>query len=130
MLTDRCCRVPLAAAMLMLFLGCSKSVRLVPAAGRVEQGGKPVANAMVLFMPDIKKNPEAKIASARTDDSGAFRLQTPPHGEGATPGTYRVTVSGFIGKKQIADKYSRPDKSQLTVDIPEGGKQDIVLKID
>lgn len=124
------CRMLFLAALILPLASCSKSLPLVPAAGRVERDGKPVANAMVQFFPDLQKSPQAKIASAKTDDSGAFRLQTTPEGEGAVAGTYKVTVSGYIDKKPIPDQFSKSNLSKITVEIPAAGKTDIVIKLD
>jgi hypothetical protein len=85
----------------------------------------------VQFTPDPAKNKQGRTAVGQTGADGSFRLQTPPYGEGALPGTYRVTVAGYPGQKMpFPSKYSLLDKTTLVVDIPQGGKQDLVLKLD
>ena len=76
-----CCIGGLVAA-----VGCSKKPGLVPAAGTVQAQGQPMPNVTVQFTPDPVKNKSGFAATAQTGADGAFRLQTPPHGEGAMPG--------------------------------------------
>jgi hypothetical protein len=121
-----CCIVVVFAA-----VGCSKNPHLVPAAGTIQAQGQPVANATVQFTPDPVKNPSGFSATAQVGDDGAFRLQTPPHGEGAMPGSYRVTVTGYPGQKlSFPSKYTRLDQTTLLVEIPPEGKSDLILKLD
>lgn len=125
-------RLCLVAVPLLIACGCSSGPPgLVPAAGKVEFGGKPVADASLAFIPDTAKNPQGRSASAQTDAQGAFKLQTAPRGEGALPGTYRVTVNLYPGQKiPFSPDYTRLDKTTLIVEIPQGGKSDLVLKLD
>lgn len=60
----------------------------VPATGTVLYQGEPVAEATVLFIP-IGHN---HAATALTDETGQFQLQTFDPGDGAVPGEYKVTV--------------------------------------
>jgi hypothetical protein len=111
--------------------GCSKApLPLVPVAGKVTYLGKPVADVSVQFVPDPAKNPQGQPAVGQTGADGAFRLQTPNHGNGALAGAYRVTVTGYPGRHTIPAKYSRHDKTPLGVEIPQGGKEDLQLKLE
>jgi hypothetical protein len=91
----------------------------------------PVANVTLQLTPDPVKTRDGLTAVAQTGEDGSFRLKTPPHGEGAIPGFYRVTVTGYPGQKvAFAARYTRLDKTTLFVEIPPGGATDLVLKLD
>lgn len=67
-----------------------KAEGVVPVAGVVTSGGKPVAGATVTFYPD---SPDGRAAAGTTDAQGKFRLTTLSADDGAKPGTYKVMVS-------------------------------------
>ena len=119
------------AALVVAVSGCSKNPPpLVAASGKVQSNGKGVPNAVVQFIPDLSKNPNGCAAQATTDAEGAFSLKTPPHGDGASPGWYRVTVVGYGDKLRFAKKYTQFDKTPFLIEIPQGGKRDVLLKVD
>lgn len=121
----------LLVALLFGFWGCSKnSPPLVPVSGKVQSEGKGVAGVTVQFTPDPTKNPNGYTAQGSTGTDGSFTLKTPPHGDGASPGWYRVTVAGYGNKQRFSSKYTRFDKTPLVVEVPQGGKNDMVLKVD
>jgi hypothetical protein len=121
----------LTVALVFTVWGCSKnSPPLVPVSGKVLGDGKGVAAVAVQFIPDPAKNPNGYTAQANTGADGAFTLKTPPYGDGASPGWYRVTVTSYGGKRSFPMKYTRFDKTPLIVEIPQGGKADLVLKVD
>lgn len=125
------CRGIVYFALALAVGGCSSKPALVPAAGKVEANGKAVANATLQFTPDAVKNPQGRTALAQTGDDGSFQLQTPPDGQGALPGAYRVTITVYPGQKiPFPSKYTRLDKTTLLVEIPQGGKSDLVIKLD
>lgn len=74
-----------------LLVGCNNSGTL-PVTGKVTKDGQPVAGALVTFQP---QSAEGKPASGTTDDSGAYKLTTFVNGDGALPGSYKVTVTKF-----------------------------------
>jgi hypothetical protein len=125
-------RPSLVMVVLLLALsGCSKnSPPLVPVSGKVQSDGKGVPGVVVQFTPDSTKNPKGFTAQASTGADGSFTLKTPPYGDGASPGWYRVTVAGYGNRQPFSSKYTRFDKSPLVVEIPQGGKSDVVLKVD
>jgi hypothetical protein len=57
--------------------------------GTVTSQGKPVAGAVITFVP----TGEGEAASAITDSAGKYALTTWEAGDGARPGEYRVKVS-------------------------------------
>jgi hypothetical protein len=74
---------------LLLLPGCGESVkpgRGVPVSGTVTLGGKPLADADVMFTN------ETFVGVAKTDAEGKYRLV-----QGALPGKNRVSVSKYEG---------------------------------
>ena len=129
----------------MALAGCAKpAAPPVPVKGKVIHQGKAVAGAHVTFWP---KNSREKQVDAFADSQGAFELE-------CIPGAYKVTVlpgsrsgdpSGAEGSgpidsrapaapptggpplpKNVQDAVRTP----LSVDIPAGGTDDVVLKLD
>jgi hypothetical protein len=118
-------------AFLLCVGSCSKnSIPLAPVSGNVQHEGKGLAGVVVHFVPDPSKNKNGHIAQGYTGADGSFSLKTPPHGDGAAPGWYRVTVTGYGGKQSFPSRFTLPDKTPLVVEIPQGGKSDVVLKVD
>jgi hypothetical protein len=94
--------VPLA---IWTTLGCGGGKPLiklpdpVPASGTVQIDGKPLAKALVYFVPDGLKV-KGPGSTALTDDQGKYQLTTVINGEakpGAIPGEYRVWISSLVG---------------------------------
>jgi hypothetical protein len=132
--------------------GCSSEPSrpaVYPVTGTVTQGGKPVENAQVFFVPtDSKLQPAAAI----TDANGNYALTTFSQGDGAQPGSYGVKVlkwdrtpppaagqdQRFISyeeeqknyvedskpapppKNLLPKKYEAEDRSGLSHTVPEG----------
>ena len=73
-------------------MGCSGEIPIpgiVDVTGTVALKGQPVEGVTVNFHPDSG----SRAASGRTDAKGRFTLTTFNPGDGALPGTYRVSVS-------------------------------------
>lgn len=151
-------RLLLAAAALVA-AGCwgqpeSKYARLlVPAAGRVTSGGRPLAGASLLFFPlDGTSVP----AIGATDADGRYLAVTPlPNTaarrcRGMLPGRFRVAVRRLVmpdgrpvsggmdeteallqgATNSLPSRYESQDASPLTVDVPAGGSEDLDLVVD
>lgn len=115
----------LAAAL----LGCRSepTLKLALVRGRVSLGGKGLSHATVQLIPDEKKGTTAPTGAGLTDGDGGFEITTPPHGNGAVPGHYRVTVSNYSGS--IPQRYADPIKTPLSIEIPAGGLEDWKLVV-
>ena len=95
---------PLFAVMAIGVAGCGGTPPLkladpVPAKGTVTIDEKPLAKALVYFVPEGAKV-RGPGSSAITDESGKFELATVISDKskpGAIPGNYRVLVSSLIG---------------------------------
>ncbi len=122
----------------------SKRPKTFPASGTVKLNGQPVAGATVVFAPDPSDAPNSIAATAMTQASGDFSLQAYPPLKGAVPGKYKVTISKMElpppaakgpnahdapppppPRSLIPENYADPEKSGLTADIPEGGRNDL-----
>ena len=75
----------------VVLTGCGNSSRppTYPVTGTVTSQGKPVAGAVITFVPTDK----GEAASAITDSEGKYALTTWEAGDGARPGQYGVKVS-------------------------------------
>jgi hypothetical protein len=124
------CRGVLSLSILLIAVGCSKKApQLVQASGKVQSGGAPVPSANVTFIPDAAKNPNGRAASGQTTSDGSFRLQTSPHGDGAMPGFYRVTVTVYSSKMPFPSKYTQLNSTPLLEEIPVSGITDMILDL-
>lgn len=85
-------------------LGCGGAAPIklpdpVPTKGTVTIDEKPLAKALVYFVPDGAKV-KGPGSSAVTDESGKYELVTVIGGKpkpGAIPGNYRIWISSLIG---------------------------------
>lgn len=132
-----------ALAGVCVCVGCSSETgpKLVPAKGKVLRDGKPLAKVVLQFIPD--KGP---MSVSQTNDAGEFTLYGPSGKEGALPGKFKVTVtcpfnpaagSSASGQApteatapcELPAKYSVPDTTDLSVEIPATGKTDLVIEV-
>lgn len=111
--------------------GASQDVACHPVRGQVQQAGKALAEALVVFHPlETPRVPFPK-PQAHTDAQGRFELTTFESGDGAPVGNYAITVElrapRRLGEEIVRDgpsvlpaRYSQPDKSKLTAQVAEG----------
>jgi hypothetical protein len=100
----------------------------VPVRGRATLGDKNLERVSIQLLPDTSKGTHAPAAVAQTEEDGSFKLTTPPHGDGAVPGHYKVTVTSYTGKG-IPPTYADPAKTPLRVEIPPAGLENWDLKL-
>jgi hypothetical protein len=103
--------------------------RLVPVSGKVVYKNKPVPQAFVQFLPEASKGGQGVAASGQTKQDGTFTLQTYPHGPGAAPGWYVVTVTFEARGAGIPRHYSSPEKTPLHVEVKEERTPDLLLRL-
>jgi len=90
------CPGKLAASILVtvgiVLAGCSNSSKppTYPVTGTVTWRGKPLAGAVITFVPTAA---DGEAASAISDSEGKYALTTWEAGDGARPGQYRVKLS-------------------------------------
>ncbi|GAB6166671.1 hypothetical protein JCM19992_26710 [Thermostilla marina] len=85
LLTGAC----LAASLVGCNSGSSDLPETFPVSIKITYKGQPVEGATVSLVP---QTPDGKGASGITDSSGTATVRTFTQGEGALPGTYKVTV--------------------------------------
>ncbi|MCA9270409.1 MAG: carboxypeptidase regulatory-like domain-containing protein [Planctomycetales bacterium] len=140
-------RRPIAAwgaALLLLAMasGCGDGrITVHPVAGQVLVDGQPADNASVVFHPTgADATITALRPSARTDEQGRFSLSTYQRGDGAPPGTYKITVTWngpppdtrpedvpeqerHSGPDRLAGAYDDPSTTTLSAEVATGPNQ-------
>lgn len=118
----------------------------VPASGIVTFKGKPLPEYQVVLMPSDGRRP----ATGTTDAEGKFVLGTNRPGDGAPAGSAKVGIV-WAGPEQVGEavdqsaiddptkmpkpkiaipaKYSDPETSGLTADIPAGGTSELKFEL-
>ena len=118
--------------------GCSgdpDAIAAVPAEGTVTLKGKPLESGTIQLYPDKGRSASGSIVD------GKFTLTTYEANDGAVPGMHKVVVTAYKEVKPkgatepeqkliTPEKYSNPDASTLTIEIPTGGKKDLDIKLD
>jgi hypothetical protein len=122
----------------VLAAGCAdRKTTPVPVGGTVTVEGKAAAGAVVLFQP---VDPGGKPASGTVGPDGSFRLSTDAAGDGAVPGKYKVVIQPAVQGggtpyddpakpappvkavgPRVPERYTRPDQTPLTQDVPPPG---------
>ena len=126
-----------AVPLLAIACGNDGGPARAPVSGTVWYQGKPVAGALVTFVPEAKG---ARVASGSTDAKGKYRLGTFRSNDGAVLGRHRVgiraeaapegppraadDVQGKRGKLLTPARYANPETSGVTVDV-EAGKNNV-----
>jgi hypothetical protein len=120
-LTLRSCPLLLA----LLLAGCrgEPAVKLVPVSGRITVGQKPLVRVAIQLVPDGSKGTHAPAGAGQTDEDGSFRITTPPHGDGAVPGHYKVLLVSYPANS-VPPSYANAQKTPLWVEIPPEGLED------
>ena len=137
-------------SLLTLFSGCSDSgpvadiVETVSASGTLTYQGKALPGYQVSFQPVSGERP----ATAISDAEGKFALGTNDLGDGAAPGSHKVTVVWTApsddGMGEIIDdpsklpkapveipaKYHAVETSGLQLEIPPGGTSDLRVELE
>jgi len=134
----------LGSLLFLIATGCGKKpVPLVSVEGTVQVKGKPGSNVLLTFWPQESKM--GTRVTAYCDAKGQFRLECPA-------GLYKVTVLGKLPEISspgldrepasttpkdpakatvyVPDKYGNTSLTPLTVEVPEGGKKDLVVTVD
>jgi hypothetical protein len=111
--------------------GCSQSKEpwevVYPVSGTVKFEGKPVAGAVVTFIPQDKSLPKTVRPTAITEEDGTFEVGTYSQADGAPAGSYKVLVTHYTvtgdaenpipGPNDLPQKYSKVEETDLQVTI-------------
>jgi hypothetical protein len=119
-------------SIIISFVGCGGTKGAYSVSGKVTTvDGTPVTDGVVSFTS------ETLSASGALRADGTFSLGTQKEGDGALPGTYRVSFSGnclgggYDNKPpQIHTKYGKPDTSGLTYEVKAGTNQPADFKLE
>ncbi len=113
--------------------GAGAAGAATPASGTVNYLGKPVEKGVIHFVPEKGRSASGEI------ENGKFTLTTYEPGDGAVVGQHKVSLEvtkeykdregDTATKSVIAKKYADHETSKIVVDIPSGGKTDIVIDV-
>jgi hypothetical protein len=127
-------------------LGTAETLSTVPVSGTLTYQGQPLESFRVSFYPEQGD----RASSGLTDASGKFTIGTNKEGDGAPVGNYRVVVAFAPPtaddntadmpiddpsklpkpKIKVPAKYSNPEKSGLTQEVPKGGLTDLKIELE
>ncbi|MEX2112156.1 MAG: hypothetical protein WD845_03175 [Pirellulales bacterium] len=143
--THRWSAIARAAALILacLLSGCREpqGPHCYPVHGQVQQAGKPLAEALVVFYPlDVPPVPFPK-PTAHTDGQGRYELTTFTTGDGAPAGRYAVTVElrapRQVGEEIVRDgpsvlpqRYAQAETSGLRAEVTAGENELPPLVVD
>jgi hypothetical protein len=103
----------------IVLTGCWNSSKppTYPVTGTVTSQGKPLAGAVITFVPTDQ---EGEAASAISDSEGKYALTTWEAGDGARPGEYRVKVSkqeeATVDPSKMVQNLSIEDEQKIYVE--------------
>jgi hypothetical protein len=122
---------------LVAVVGCSSG--MAPVSGKVTLDGKALVNATVVFYPISDDKIPGPGSSAKTGPNGEYSLQPMAgNGAGAVVGKHKVCITAYEGDGEVQSsapdavfrkpilpaKYSDLAKTELTCDVPAGGRTD------
>ena len=115
--------------LLVAVVGCSSQprIKLAPVRGQITLAGKVLPQVTVQLVADQKKGTSAPPGMGQTDADGKFVISTPPHGDGAEPGHYKVMLISYGG--DVPERYTDPRLSPLEIEVPEGGLEDWKMEL-
>ncbi|QDT93840.1 hypothetical protein Pan161_55270 [Gimesia algae] len=122
--------------LLSIMTGCGEQIDKKPTApvkGIVTYEGKPLETGEVVFFPDSGE----QIAHGKIQPDGSFQLTTYEEGDGAFPGTHKVTIiserdmegisaedpEASMEPSFIPTKYNMQKSSGLTAVVKEGDNE-------
>ncbi len=121
----------IGSALALAGAGCGGGRGVVKVNGTVTLDGKPLAGALVSFVP--RDLGSGRLATGRTDANGAFDLTTFRTGDGAIPGPYKVTITltaedpkTAVGKSP--EEMSEQEKMALFTRLSPKGKAEAEKK--
>ena len=117
-------------------LGCGPKTRdVAPVNGHAFLDDKPMTRGYVGTLPTSGRG-----ASGNINPDGTFELHTFSAHDGALLGTHKVGVVAYdesgqrspeseYGKLLVPKRYTNPETSGFTIDVPEDGLDDVELKL-
>jgi hypothetical protein len=121
--------------------GSADEIACAPVRGQVLMGGKPLAEAMVIFHPLDQPPLRVPQPVAFCDGEGRFALTTLKTGDGAPAGRYAVTIelraSRLVGEELVRDgrnllppQYGNPKQTPLNFSVGAGKNEMPAIQIN
>ena len=143
--TPAACAVAVLACLLAVSVaGCGRKVPLAQVEGTVRLDGRPLADALVCFLPDPERGAAGPRSVAVADMDGRYRLRCDDGRDGAVLGWHRVLLEDMLlysvprldgagGARpalasRIPPRYTTAVKSPLSFEV-KAGSQTIDLDI-
>lgn len=105
--------------LLMLVVGCGETSPFTKVQGVVTLNGKPVPNATVAFRP----TDGGHSAYGVTKEDGSYELSSLKPGDGALPGTHRVTVTAVDVTQDKEAEALAEEYGSLSDTMPTKGRK-------
>jgi hypothetical protein len=110
--------------------GCGGSTPpLVPVTGKVTHKGKALTGGSVWLHPEGATGDQKEKTSGQLQLDGTFSCRTFPHGDGATPGKYKVTLSPDLAGRIGAPAYGTTTKTPWELTVPDSGVKDHTFEV-
>ena len=131
-----------AALVMLLLAGCGRAP-LTPVHGKVVYKGIALQSGVIVFTPDTTRGERGYIAVCKIREDGSYTLYT-SDAPGASPGTYRVTVSSVAAtsyspptgqgfsypQSLLPEKYRDPELSMLSCEVKPSKTNNIDFTLD
>jgi hypothetical protein len=114
---------------LAVVLGCGSKPKTAPVTGRVVHKEKGLTAGSIWFHPASGNSWQGEKPSCQLQEDGSFTMRTYPYGKGVPPGAYKVTLSPELANRIGLPVYGDPNKTPLSIDVPDGGVADKVFEI-
>lgn len=111
--------------------GCGSGDRpkLVPVVGIVTMDSKPLTAGSINLYPDSSNAYTKDKPSSLLQLDGSFSIKTYPFGDGVPPGKYKATLAPELATRIKRPKYSKPDETPWSLEVPDSGLTDLKLEV-
>jgi hypothetical protein len=124
------CSFTAAALLAAALAGCGPAPpKLVSVTGKVVQKGTGLSAGVVYLHPAPGNTWAGEPPSSQLQLDGSFTLATYPHGNGAPPGEWKVTLSPALAGRIHHPEYGDPAKTPLSLKVPDEGVKDHLFEV-
>ncbi len=109
--------------------GCGAGPKLVPVTGKAMHKNQPLTAGTIFFHPAVGNASKEERSTCLLETDGSFVMRTYPYGNGVPPGAYKVTFSPDLANRVKLPHYADPEKTPLSIDVPETGVHDLVFNV-
>lgn len=115
---------------ILFFAACGKDKpKLVKVAGKLTLNGKPLTAGSIYFHPAKTNSFTKDNPSSILQEDGSFNMKTFPYGNGIPSGEYKITLAPQLASRILLTNLSDPNKSKITITVPEDGLENFVLEV-